>query len=101
MEHAFLSGLNEATGQIGVYREIAGSLMSGVVFTLVIILTARYIFRAWLYSYIGRKNGAFVSILFEVSTMLAYIVAAWKNPGILIGTLVWGSVVFNAIVYGL
>ncbi len=101
MEQVFLGALNEATEQIQVYRKIVGSLVSGIVFSLIIILTGRYIFRAWLYSYIGKKSGALVSILIEISTVLAYIISAWKNPGILIGTLVWGAIVLNAIVYGL
>lgn len=101
MENAFLSGIGEATRQAEVYHQIAGNLMSGILFVLFSVLTARYLFRAWLYSYIGKKNGAFVSILIEGSTILAYIVSAWEQPGILIGTLVWGAVIFNAIIYGI
>lgn len=101
MEYAFLSGLSEATRQTEVYHQLAGNLMSGILFVLFSVLTARYIFRAWLYSYIGKKNGAFVSALIEASTMLAYAVSAWENPAIIVGTLVWGAVIFNAIIYGL
>lgn len=101
MEYAFLSGLSEATRQTEVYHQLAGNLMSGILFVLFSVLTARYIFRAWLYSYVGKKNGAFVSVLIEASTALAYIVSAWEHPGILVGTLVWGAVIYNAIIYGL
>jgi len=101
MSDVFLTGIEEAARQVGVYGLVADNLLAGLIFTLACLLAMRFVVRAWLLSALGKKSGVFLSILVESSAMLFFVISAWRNPGVLVATLVWGAVIFKTIIHGI
>ncbi|MFX4261193.1 hypothetical protein ACOBQJ_03215 [Pelotomaculum propionicicum] len=101
MESAFLSSIGEASRQMEAYQQITDYFLVGLVFTVLCVLTARFTFRAWLFSFMGKKNGVFVSTICEAFAMVFYVVTAYQDPKIILGSLVWGAVIYKAFIYGI
>ncbi len=99
MEETFFSNMDRVAKQAGFYDLVTGNLLAGLLFTLICLFTIRFLVRAWLLSSLGRKSGVFVSVMLEAFALLFLLISAWRNPGVVVAALVWGTFILKTILH--
>jgi len=84
----------------GAFQSL-GVMLWGSVFTLVALLAARFLLRAFFVSWLGQKNGSFVSGLAELVLSAVILAASCINPGAVLVVLGWNAALAKQLMISL
>jgi hypothetical protein len=92
-----ISSYEKAQAVLGNSVGFVGVVGGGVV-TFLLLLAIRIIFRAFLLSWLGRKNGTFISGIVEFVVSVILVAFSYQNPGAVLTALGWNVYWFKQMV---
>ncbi|GBF34096.1 hypothetical protein DCCM_3208 [Desulfocucumis palustris] len=93
----FFSITEDAGRKLGMYDFFINNALAGAVTISIVLLVLRFVLRALILSWLGRRGGTMVIALVEAAAVFMFIATAWRNPGVLVASIAWGAVIYNTL----
>lgn len=97
IDQMFFAITEDAAKKLGMYDFMMNNALAGALTVIILVLVIRFFFKALLYSWLGRRGGSMISIMFEAVVVLMFVSSAWRNPGVVVAGIAWGAVIFKTV----
>jgi hypothetical protein len=92
-----VSAFKEAQMVLGQAGIGFSGIFGGLVLSLLLLLTVRVIMRSIILSWLGVRNGNFVSGIAEMVVSIIVVAHGYQNPGIILAVIGWNTALFKQL----